>query len=257
MAAHYRPAPALRLDRLETRNIGRQRRIQFQFSMKSSSSIRSTSRRWLSFVLTAAAVTICEPDVAAQAFLVSSQPTDGATGVPVNTSFVFTFNTEMVTERTIIVARNPIFKGSIEFSANLTGAFFWEWDESETVLTVDYQGSLPAGELITWTINPVSSTYPLYSKDIEFVPVTSGSFTTGGVAGPEPTITALGFEDGFFTFSVGDLTPATSYRLQYSTTLEPGSWITLQTLDTTTPMPLSDETSSGATGGRYYRVITP
>jgi hypothetical protein len=434
--------------------------------------------------------------VGAQAFLVSSHPPNGATDVPLSASFVFTFNTPMFTESLILLPPNLGIVGSIQFSANLTGAMTPSWDETATVLTINYEGNLPAGALITWTINPPNTTYPLYSEEIDIVPTTSGSFTTGGescdpdgipddyggvslakwvtysqtstaapvlkgdelpvfnafisspdvnavtgatltgpgavnipltgLAGsyfavqefstqaaldaaypsgvysfslsretggptqfqmpmlptpsyppvpqvtnhdqaqmidptqdftltfnsltsasgsdfirieildsqsvrvltapdlcvplplpntamsfvipagtlaasqtytlrlsfarsfyasttappnfssvgtlqrqtvmtiattaggqPQPQLTLVGFPSGFFAFDVGNLQPATNYRVQYSSTLAPGSWQLLQNVNTTTPMPITDLTSSQTSGRRYYRVITP
>lgn len=113
---------------------------------------------------------------------VTSQPANGATDVPLTASVVFTFSEPMETGFEFVTGDPTSFiKGNVHFTgadgANLSAT----WDESATVLTVDYAGNLPGGQLITWTINPVGMlTPPLISEDADLVPTTSGSFTTAG-----------------------------------------------------------------------------
>jgi len=83
------------------------------------------------------------------------------------------------------------------------------------------------------------------------------TITTGGGGGTQPQMNVIGFQSGFFAFEVTDLQPATNYRIQYSSTLQPNSWQLLQTLTTSTPMPITDLSSTPTTGRKYYRVITP
>jgi hypothetical protein len=81
--------------------------------------------------------------------------------------------------------------------------------------------------------------------------------TTGGVVVPQPTIADIAFQGGFFAFTVGNLNPGTLYRVQYRDNVAGGTWSLVQTVNSSTPMPLFDLTSSSTTGERYYRVITP
>jgi len=148
--------------------------------MNCPGSLHPWLRRWIVAGVALLVFTAFGWQARAQAFLVSSQPPNGTTDVPVTATIVFTFNTPMFTESLILINGVPGFTGSIVFSANLTGSFSPTWDESQTVLTLDYVGNLPAGALITWTINPDGTSFPLYSEEIDFVPTTSGSFTTGG-----------------------------------------------------------------------------
>lgn len=83
------------------------------------------------------------------------------------------------------------------------------------------------------------------------------TISTGGGGGAQPQLAVAGFQSGFFGFNVTGLQPATNYRIQYSSTLLPGSWQLLQTVNTTTPLPIFDLTSNPNIGWRYYRVITP
>ncbi|MBI1177372.1 hypothetical protein GC207_08025 [bacterium] len=81
--------------------------------------------------------------------------------------------------------------------------------------------------------------------------------TIGAPSNQSPQITTAKFQDGHFSFNVVDLPAAVAYRLQYTTSLVPTEWFDLQTLDSTTAMPLID-TQSGPTGGqRFYRLISP
>jgi hypothetical protein len=81
--------------------------------------------------------------------------------------------------------------------------------------------------------------------------------TSGGTVVPPPQLTVAGFQSGFFELNVTGLQAGTTYRLQYSTTLQPGSWNLLQPIGSTTPMPVFDLDSNPTGGQRFYRVITP
>lgn len=81
--------------------------------------------------------------------------------------------------------------------------------------------------------------------------------TTGGVVVPQPQISSSSFQGGFFAVTIGNLTPGTDYRLQYSTTLDANSWTDLDTINSTTPMPYFDTASNESTGQRFYRIVTP
>ena len=81
--------------------------------------------------------------------------------------------------------------------------------------------------------------------------------TTGGVVVPQPQVTGAGFQGGFFAFNVGNLVAATTYQMQYSTTLLPGSWQNVQAVTTATPQPIFDLNSDENPGQRFYRVIKP
>ena len=60
----------------------------------------------------------------AQVSLVSVAPNYNATGVPVAASLVFTFSKPMDDTSLIILPNNPLFSGSISFSANVTATSF-------------------------------------------------------------------------------------------------------------------------------------
>ncbi len=103
--------------------------------------------------------------------LVSSFPTNGASGVAVYFPVVFVFNEAMKPAQ------------SIAWSANVNGAnFTYNWGGGGNSLSCTYQGSLPAGAVITWTLNP--SAQPLLFADLAGNPLPantySGSFATAG-----------------------------------------------------------------------------
>ncbi|MCX6924290.1 MAG: Ig-like domain-containing protein [Verrucomicrobia bacterium] len=104
--------------------------------------------------------------------LVSSFPTNGASGVATYFHVVFVFNEAMKPTQ------------SIAWSANVNAAnFTYAWSGDGQSLNCQYQGSLPAGVVITWMLNP--SGQPLLLADVAGNPLPSstyaGSFSTAGV----------------------------------------------------------------------------
>lgn len=137
--------------------------------------------RWLPFLTAIAWSSIMAGQVAAQVSLVSVQPANGSTDVPLNSTIVFTFSKPMDDSSLVILAQNPFINGSMAFSANITTSSLTpSWNGELTVLTLTYAGDLPAGALITWTINPANRAATLISEDVDVVPTTTGSFTTTG-----------------------------------------------------------------------------
>lgn len=101
--------------------------------------------------------------------LVSSYPTNNASGVAASSPVVFTFNETMAPDY------------SITWSANVSAAqFLYNWSGDGHTLTCVYQGSLPAAATITWLLNP--SAQPLNFADVAGNPLPAntctGSFTT-------------------------------------------------------------------------------
>ncbi len=90
------------------------------------------------------------------------------------------------------------------------------------------------------------------------VKTTQFTINTGGtVSTPQPVLSSPGFNlGGKFAFTAGDLQVGTQYRLEYSTTLMPNSWILLELI---TPgaavLPIMDNSSTESAGQRFYRVI--
>lgn len=83
--------------------------------------------------------------------------------------------------------------------------------------------------------------------------------TTGGSGIPSPQIVSPQLlPGGPFIFTVNSLVPATVYRAEVSTTLLPGSWSTVKTINIPTGSTDSViDINADGTGRRYYRVIKP
>ncbi|HSH15623.1 MAG TPA: Ig-like domain-containing protein [Verrucomicrobiae bacterium] len=120
----------------------------------------------------------------AQVSLISVQPANGATEVPVNASVIFTFSKQMDETTLIILAENQFFNGSLSFTGTGISAssFTPTWNEEFTSVSLNYGGNLPPGTVITWTLNPANRLVTLASEDADLLPTTTGSFTTGGEA---------------------------------------------------------------------------
>jgi hypothetical protein len=120
----------------------------------------------------------------AQVNLVSVQPVNEATEVPVNASVIFTFSKQMDETTLIILAENQFFNGSLSFTGSgiTASSFTPTWNEEFTSVSLKYDGNLPPGTLITWTLNPANRLVTLASEDADLLPTTTGSFTTGGEA---------------------------------------------------------------------------
>ena len=118
--------------------------------------------------------------------LVSSTPTNNATGVPLNRLIRFTFNEAMQAAE------------SIQWSANLTPVkFAYSWSGDARTLTCDYSENLPTNATITWKLNP--SGPPALFKDAAgnalAADIYAGSFTTSStndLCEAEPVDDSLG-----------------------------------------------------------------
>lgn len=116
--------------------------------------------------------------------LVSSYPTNNASGVAASSPVIFTFNEAMSGAQ------------SIAWSANVNAAgFLYNWSGNGRTLTCVYLGSLPTAATITWTLNP--SVQPQDFADVAGNPLPantySGSFSTG-ISTNDPC--DLGGDDG-------------------------------------------------------------
>lgn len=120
--------------------------------------------------------------------LVSTSPSDGATGVSVSSTVVFVFDQEMQ-PNTFLGGLPPLVKGAIEWSG--TGLnpsnFSYAWSGNGRTLTCTFDRPLPAETEIRWLLNPTGTLIPL--ANIDGLPLEEeqyqGSFTTG-VGGSDP-----------------------------------------------------------------------
>lgn len=137
-------------------------------------------------------LTVIAAKVGAQApVLLSSNPDNGATNVPLNASVVFVFDQPMA-PNPVLPDFPPLVVGTIRWSANVTATSFSCTWTGDTTLSCDYAGNLPANALITWQLNPADTVFPLESEDGTELPIGqySGSFQTGaggdGECDPDP-----------------------------------------------------------------------
>jgi hypothetical protein len=120
--------------------------------------------------------------------LVSSSPSDGATGVSVSSTVVFVFDQEMQ-PNTFLGGFPPFAKGAIEWSG--TGLdpsdFSYAWSGNGRVLTCTYARQLPSETEISWLLNPSDALIQIANLDGMALEeeVYQGSFTTG-VGGVDP-----------------------------------------------------------------------
>lgn len=118
--------------------------------------------------------------------LVSSNPADEATGVPVTTTVTFVFDQAMK-KNPAIGGFPPSVPGAIAWTGTgVQGAkFSYSWSGDGKTLTCDYAGDLPGNTEVGWVLNPANGVVKLESQDDEPLPngLYAGSFTTGQGSG--------------------------------------------------------------------------
>jgi hypothetical protein len=130
-----------------------------------------------------AVVTVGVPDTQAPV-LVSSSPVNGATGVPRTAVIAFTFNEPML----------PL--QSVAWSPNLDGRRVgYAWNEDQRTLFCIYDGLLPAGATISWTLNPAGKPPVFRDPSGNVLATVSGGFTTTGST-TAPDVEAFGVQKG-------------------------------------------------------------
>jgi hypothetical protein len=90
------------------------------------------------------------------------------------------------------------------------------------------------------------------SKDLNFTIVTGG-----GVPAKSPTIGSPSLKDNQLQFQVTGASPGQSMRLQESTSLQPGSWTTVQTVPADASGAVTFTITATSIGSRFYRLFTP
>lgn len=82
--------------------------------------------------------------------LVSSDPPNGATGVPVSAAIRFTFSVPMF-DIDALSGMPGFFVGAIEWEGGGVDPmkFTYTWSNNNTTVTCDYSGNLPANTQIT------------------------------------------------------------------------------------------------------------
>lgn len=113
--------------------------------------------------------------------LVSSNPADGATTVPVTSTVVFVFDQAMQ-KNTALGGFPPAVPGAVAWGGSGVTAtkFSYAWSDDGQTLTCTYAGELPGNMEITWALNP-GTLIQLQNEAGDPLPTGtySGSFTTG------------------------------------------------------------------------------
>jgi hypothetical protein len=113
--------------------------------------------------------------------LVSANPANGTTNVPVSADVVFVFDQAMNTNNNI-AGSPPTVSGAVSWSG--TGVdpakFSYSWSTDATTLTCSYLGDLPVATQVQWTLNPLAAPVKLESQTGQPVASINGTFTTGG-----------------------------------------------------------------------------
>ena len=199
-------------------------------SIRAMNSARSSSFNLFATLLVLAGSLAGLWHAQAQPTLVSSVPANGATGIPTNTTVVFTFSTAMdtdtnVTEATFIDVSNPL--NPIPTSPS--------WSAGNTVLTCTPMPSFPANKTIYWSVSGQSAVGDPFATD----PL--GSFTTGTGAGGGGSGSGT---NAITTFSVG--------KIHHYNQTSAGS----PTLDPTTPYGFSGVTALSSNRTATSVVLT-
>ncbi len=131
--------------------------------------------------------------------LVSSDPANNATGVPLDAPLVFTFDRAMNSDVPLVPTVPGLIVGNIEFEP--AGAVFvtGTWSADKRVLTCEPLDGWPPSTAITWRLNPPGTIFPLASADGMPLATVSGRFTTGaggGGGGAAPVLIAVIPADG-------------------------------------------------------------
>lgn len=141
-------------------------------------------------------------------FLFSTTPSNGATGVGINSSVSFNFSEEMQPTQ------------SIQWSANLnTSLFTYTWTGGGRTLVANYGANLPADATITWQLNPNPANLTnfkdvagnqLAAANLQGSFTTSSGTTTNDPCDPNPVDDGRGFGSimkGAFYVQTGNNTP--------------------------------------------------
>lgn len=131
--------------------------------------------------------------------LVSSDPPNGATGVPVTAELVFTFDLDMDVDVIPIPSAPPFPVGNIEITPAGSVMVQGDWRDNRTLICTPLD-NLPPSTRITWTLNPPNTSFPFTSVNGTPLATVSGSFTTaaggGGGGGTEPELVAANPANG-------------------------------------------------------------
>jgi hypothetical protein len=150
--------------------------------------------------------------------LVSSNPANGATGIPVSASIRFVFDQPMELNPAV-GGYPPLVPGAIAWTgAGLQPSkFTYSWSADGRTLTCAYTGGLPGDTAISWALNPPNAMVRLANASGTPLPegAFSGSFTTGE-GGGSGDCSPDGVPENWGFYGV-----MKSFRYQQTTTGEP------------------------------------
>jgi hypothetical protein len=130
--------------------------------------------------------------IAAQPTLVSSVPSNGATGVSPSAAVVFTFSTAMNTNAAVTY---PVFYDQSLASRNTIQT----WNSASNILTCTPSPPFPSPQSMTWSLAGRDPT----GNPLNGIGYTTGSFSTGGSAGAaRPILTNAAWAAGVFSFDI-------------------------------------------------------
>jgi methionine-rich copper-binding protein CopC len=176
--------------------------------------------------------------VLAQPTIVSTTPSNGATGVPLSATLVITFS-EVVSNTTTAYLVDSVTLQILPTSLS--------WSANNIVLTSTPTAPLPASRTIWWTVNGANSV------GVALGGYTGGTFTTIP-AGPLTLMNAT-WSGGIFAF---DVTSAAGQTLtvEYNSTLRSNQWQTLVTTNSPAGRVHIVDPQSNTNPRLFYRART-
>jgi hypothetical protein len=175
----------------------------------------------------------------AQPALVSSVPPNGASGIPTNTSVVFTFNTSM---------DSGVSSATFYYGANTIVPVTSSWSAGNTVLTCTPVAGFPPSTNIMWSVIGLSTHNELIT------PTPTGRFTTAAGGTNSLSLSNPRSSGGMFSFTVLTASNQTVV-VEYKTNLTAATW--QQLLTTNSPgNQFSVSTSTGSNQSMFFRART-
>ena len=172
--------------------------------------------------------------------IVSTMPTNGATGVPLSAVVVITFSEPMNTSVTIAFLLDSTTYQLLPASSS--------WTVGNRVLTCTPAAALPASHLISWSVMNGRS-----AAGVPLAGFTGGNFTTA--SGGQLTLTNALWSGGTFAFDVISQA-GQDLSVEYSSTLGSNEWQTLLTTNSPTGSVHILDPNSSANRYLFYRART-
>lgn len=199
----------------------------------------------LCLIFTAAVLVLClEFSASAQVVISSVIPPNGATGISVTSSVVFTFSQPMETSTIAVTfvdnsTREPLFLLS-------------SWSEDGAVVTWAPFGSLlPGNTTISWSFTEGARS----ASGTALSGTTTGAFSTETDTAPAIVFTNMSHSSSAFSFdlncSIGQV-----LTVEYATNLSTAPWLTLLTTNPTVPRIHFSDPRAATNRSIFYRART-